>query len=79
MKTETNQITGGANMARRSFLRYAGTGGPAHDFVQQGAVGHGVVRHRCSGDPQRRRGGLPTVPGGGAEALDRRILAYLYQ
>jgi hypothetical protein len=26
MKTELNKTTGGANMARRSFLRYAGTG-----------------------------------------------------
>lgn len=29
MKTETNQTTGGVNMARRSFLRYAGTGAAA--------------------------------------------------
>ena len=29
MKTETNQITGGANMARRSFLRYAGASAAA--------------------------------------------------
>jgi hypothetical protein len=29
MKTEINPITGGANMARRSFLRYAGAGAAA--------------------------------------------------
>jgi len=29
MKTETNQTTGGVNMARRSFLRYAGAGAAA--------------------------------------------------
>jgi hypothetical protein len=29
MKTELNKTTGGANMARRSFLRYAGTGAAA--------------------------------------------------
>jgi hypothetical protein len=29
MKTETNSITGGANMARRSFLRYAGASAAA--------------------------------------------------
>jgi hypothetical protein len=29
MKTETNSTTGGANMARRSFLRYAGAGAAA--------------------------------------------------
>lgn len=29
MKTETNQIAGGANMARRSFLRYAGVSAAA--------------------------------------------------
>jgi poly(3-hydroxybutyrate) depolymerase len=29
MKTEINPITGGANMARRSFLRYAGASAAA--------------------------------------------------
>lgn len=45
MKTETNLTTGGANMARRSFLRYAGAGAAAVAVFGAASCSKDYIRH----------------------------------
>lgn len=45
MKTETNPTTGGANMARRSFLRYAGAGAAAVTVFGAASCGKDYIKH----------------------------------
>ncbi|MES2064137.1 MAG: ferritin-like domain-containing protein [Bacteroidota bacterium] len=67
MKTEINPITGGANMARRSFLRYAGASAAA--VAVMGAAAS------CSKNDR-----VIVTPGGGADigSGDPGILNYAY-
>lgn len=45
MKTETNLITGGANMARRSFLRYAGASAAAVAVLGAASCSKDYIKH----------------------------------
>jgi hypothetical protein len=67
MKTEINPITGGANMARRSFLRYAGASAAAVAVM-------GAAASCSKNDP------IFITPGGGVDigSDDPGILNYAY-
>jgi hypothetical protein len=67
MKTEINPITGGANMARRSFLRYAGASAAAVTVM-------GVAASCSKNDP------IFITPGGGTDigSGDPGILNFAY-